>query len=62
MNSVPKEIFDIQLILGIHNKTHVNNKHFLHTSLAFPRHQFLAIKLTEPRFSVRWRFKFIIVL
>lgn len=49
-------------MLGMHNKTHVKNKHFLHTSLAFPRHPFLAINLTEPQFSIRWQFKFIIAL
>jgi len=62
MNSALKGISDIQLMLGMHNKTHVNNKHFLHTSLSFQRHSFLAIKLTEPQFNIRWRFKFIIAL
>lgn len=62
MNSAPKDIFDIHLMLRMYNKTHVSNKHFLDTSLAFPRHPFLAIKLTEPQFSIRQRFKFMIAL
>lgn len=54
VKSTPKEICSIQLMLELQNY-HVNNNHFLHTSLAFLRHPSSAIKPTEPQFTRRFQ-------